>query len=92
MKGDGIPLVLNPHSLDRRRGSAVLGKMLEGTTIYLSSVPLVKYSVYKSPTVHHKVGREGYHFSESGQGRECQSTARQHQQKSGRINDPPFII
>lgn len=68
------------------------GKMLEKTTIYLSRVPLVKYSVYKSPTVHHKLGGDGYRSSEDDKGRECQNTARQYQQRSGRINYPIFIF
>lgn len=40
MKGDGLPLALDPPPLDGCRGSA----LLERTTIYLSSLLLVTHS------------------------------------------------
>lgn len=71
MKGDGLPLALNPPPLDGCRGSA----LLERTTIYLSGLLLVTHSSYKSPTVLHKLRGESAILSREARGADCQNTA-----------------
>lgn len=88
MKGDGLPLALDPPPLDRCRGRA----LLERTTIYLSSLLLVTHSSYKSPTVLHKLRGESAILLREARAVTVRIRRRQHWQKSGKTNDPPFIF
>lgn len=84
MKADDLPLALNPPSLDNLRGAQLRGRAITQRcatrlTLYVRTLCIGG-------------GGKDSSVPEGGTRRGCQITATQHQQKSSKINDPPYIF